>query len=40
MLWLHDDGKTDEALDLFHVILPIAAEIISYWFAGRNAQKK
>lgn len=32
--------KTDEALDLFHVILPVAAAIISYWFAGRNAEKQ
>ena len=40
MLWLHGGGETDKALDLFHVILPVAAAIISYWFAGRNTQKK
>ena len=40
MICLHVGGKPDEALDLFHVILPVAAAIISYWFAGRNAKKE
>ena len=36
MVCLYHGEKTEEALDLFHVILPVAAAIISYWFAGRN----
>ncbi len=32
-------GETDQALTLFNTLLPVAAAIISYWFAGRNPPK-
>ena len=32
-------GKVDQALTLFNTLLPVAAAIISYWFAGRNQPK-
>ena len=31
--------KLSEAMTLFQTILPVAAAIISFWFAGRGASK-
>ena len=32
-------GKEDEAMNVFNIILPIAAGIVTYWFATRSNQK-
>ena len=29
------NGRVDKAIDLFKTILPVAASIVSFWFAGR-----
>ncbi len=31
--------KEDEAMNVFNIILPIAAGIVTYWFATRSNQK-
>ena len=33
LLWL---GKTDDALNVFNILLPVASAIVSFWFAGRE----
>lgn len=38
--WFVSKGKMDEALNVFNIILPIAAGIVTYWFAARSNQKK
>ena len=30
-------GETEQAIDLFMTVLPVAASIVSFWFAGRDA---
>lgn len=38
--WFVSKGKKDEAIDVFNIILPIAAGIVTYWFAARSNRKK
>lgn len=40
ILFLIRCGEIDKALTLFNTLLPVAAAIISYWFAGRNQPKE
>lgn len=37
LLWTADEsnGRVTAAVDVFQTILPIAAAIVSFWFAGR-----
>ena len=32
-------GEMDLAKETFNIVLPIGAAVISYWFAGRSAEK-
>ena len=32
--------RRDEAITLFNTILPVAASILAYWFAGRSNKPK
>ena len=32
--------RRDEAITLFNTILPVAASILAFWFAGRSNQPK
>ncbi len=34
------NGRVDKAIDLFQAVLPVAASIISFWFAGRTSDQK
>ena len=29
-------GRHDDALNLFNTVLPVAAAVVSFWFAGRG----
>ena len=40
ILYLLNTKQVDKALNLFNTLLPVAAAIISYWFAGRSIQGK
>ena len=35
LLWGEGEAADDQAVDLFLTILPVAASIVSFWFAGR-----
>lgn len=32
-------GKPETAKDTFNIILPIGTAVVTYWFAGRSAEK-
>ena len=35
-----DNERIDKGIDLFQAILPVAASIVSFWFAGRVHEKQ
>ncbi len=39
VIWGGDDGD-DKGIDLFLTILPVAASIVSFWFAGRTQRDR
>lgn len=39
VVWGGDDGD-DKGIDLFLTILPVAASIVSFWFAGRTQRDR
>ena len=40
IIYLIKENCLDKAITLFNTILPVAAAIISYWFAARRPEKK
>ena len=38
--WFVSKGQQEDAMDVFNIILPIAAGIVTYWFAARSNRKK
>ena len=37
--WFASKGKHEDAMVVFNTILPIAAGIVTYWFAARSNRK-
>ena len=40
IIWFASKEKNEEAMAVFNTILPIAAGIVTYWFAARSNRKK
>ena len=36
IIWFAARGKNEDAMVVFNIILPIAAGIVTYWFAARS----
>ena len=40
MVYFIIEGDSDEALNIFRTLLPVAAAIISFWFGVRGSNKE
>lgn len=40
IVWFASKGENEDAMAVFNTILPIAAGVVTYWFAARSNRKK